>query len=161
MKIVIESVLGMAFLFTAVSAHAQQASQSIASSARSPIIVNNISFTDQSGAIPQTAIFTPPKDGLFRVSVYFETVATNSANQGLGSYFCSDLVTTNDSGASQDNLGAGCLQVVGSLSNSSAWGSYFLRAKAGTPMLFAVNLVAGSAPVSPYAYNVYLIIERL
>ena len=147
-------------LGTAVCGQAQDYSQP-AATAPSPKIVKTVTFANQTQAIPQTTIFTPADDGLFRVSIYLETITTNPSNERVAG-FSPDLVATNDSGATQDQPGAGVISgfpVYGSLTNSSTSNVYFFRAKANTPMLFS-NPLSGVI-VPPYSYSVYIVIEQL
>jgi hypothetical protein len=169
MNRIIALTLGI-LLFAALPGRTQESVPS-ASAGNSPVIVKQLRFTGQTQAIPQTTVYTPPSDGLFRVTVYQETVVTNPANNSPIGSFCPDLVITNDSGASQDQAGAGflaCLPVTGSLTNSSSGPvQYFFRAKANTPILFSDPL-SGACPgcppgpiAPPYSFSVYLVVEQL
>jgi hypothetical protein len=128
------------------------------------------SFLNQTGAIPQTTVFTPASDGLFRASIFGEVVVTNTGNPqvpDVSNSFCPFLSFTADTGAIQTGAGGGlfpyfntCVPVVGTLTNGSASAIYFFRAKANTPITFSTMTASGASPVAPYAYNVYLVLER-
>jgi hypothetical protein len=56
---------------------------SVSSSANYPVIVAKIRLMNQTGGIPQTTIFTPPKSGLFRISAVGCTTVKNSDENGI------------------------------------------------------------------------------
>jgi hypothetical protein len=161
MRLAIASVLALAS-FADVCARAQEASQS-STTAKSPVIVKSISFTNQTDAVPQSTIYTPSTTGLYRVSIYSELITTNSANQGNGyAEFCEDLVYTNDSGATQERSQQLCAPLSSSLNNSDGSITFLARVTSNTPMLFSTFLLGGQPPpVPPYSYSMYITIERL
>lgn len=94
------------------------------------------------------------------MNIYSELVNTNPANQGASDY-CATVTYTNDSGATQQPVGiVPCVYDSSTLENSSAGTTYFIRAKANTPILFS-TAIYGSVPTQPFAYSVYIVIERL
>jgi hypothetical protein len=133
--------------------------------AHAPRIVKALSFTNQGQPIPQTSVFTPSQDGFFRASVYLELVLTNIGNSPGTSGFCPSFAFTDDSGVvshyppQSGVVGANCLWVSGSLPNGNA-AAYLFRAKANTPVVFSV-FSSGTTVVEPFAYSVYIVIERL
>jgi hypothetical protein len=126
------------------------------------IIVRREDFTNQSQAIPPTAVYTPQEDGVFRVSVVEITTGTNPGNEGSTSEFCGDVTFTDSSGSQQDGNGGifACMRVSGSLTNTSASQIFIVQAKANTPINFTTYIV-GNAPSLPYSYAAYVIVERL
>jgi hypothetical protein len=159
-------VLGLS-LFVAIRPPAQAQPSP---SPKTAAIVKEASFLNQTGAIPQTTVFTPASDGLFRASIFGEVVVTNTGNPqvpDVSNSFCPFLSFTADTGAIQTGAGGGlfpyfntCVPVVGTLTNGSASAIYFFRAKANTPITFSTMTASGASPVAPYAYNVYLVLER-
>lgn len=146
-------------LLAAVCAHAQEVSQPPAT-ASGPVIVKKVSFPNQTDTIPQTVLYTPTSNGTFRVNIYSEMVNTNPANQEASDY-CATVTYTNDSGATQQPVGiVPCFYDSSTLENSSAGTTYFIRAKANTPILFSTTMF-GPVPTQPFAYSVYIVIERL
>lgn len=151
-------------LFVAMRAPAQERPSSSPTGAT---IVRIATFANQTGAIPETTVFTPTADGFFRASVFGEVLVTNPSNPASPTgFFCPDVSFTDDSGAPQNAngiigaIGYICVPIVGVLTNSSASAMYFFRAKANTPITFSTALMYGGAPVAPYEYNVYVVLER-
>jgi len=159
-------VLGLS-LFVAMRSPAEEQSSP---SPKSATIVKEFNFLNQTGAIPQTTVFTPASDGLFRASVFGEVVVTNASNPqvpDVSDSFCPFLSFTAGTGAIQTGAGGGlfpyfntCVPVVGTLTNGSASAIYFFRARANTPITFSTMTASGASPAAPYAYNVYIVLER-
>jgi hypothetical protein len=153
-----------------VCSHALPADERPSPAPKSATIVKEFNFLNQTGAIPQTTLFTPASDGFFRANVFGEVVVTNAGNPPVpntGDSFCPFLGFTADTGAIQTGAGGGlfpyfntCVPVMGTLTNASASAVYFFRAKANTPITFSMMTGSGASPVAPYAYNVYIILER-
>jgi hypothetical protein len=129
-----------------------------------------VTFVNQTGAIPETTIFTPTADGFFRANIFGEVVVTNAGNPSsldVNSSFCPVLSFIADSGAIQTGGGVTgtdyfntCVPVIGTLTNSSAPAVYFFRAKANLPITFSTIALDGPPPVAPFAYTVYIVLER-
>jgi|SRR5579862_665425 len=159
-------VLGLS-LFVAMRSPAEEQPSALPKSAT---IVKAFNFLKQTGAIPQTTVFTSASDGLFGASIFGEVVVTNAGNPqvpDVSNSFCPFLRFTADSGTIQTGAGGGlfpyfntCVPVVGTLTDALASVTYFFRAKANTPITFSNMTASGASPVAPYAYNVYIVLER-
>jgi len=127
-----------------------------------PIIVKVVKYTNRAHEIPQTTVYTPSQDGFFRASVYVEEVLTNIANTGQ-SEICPLFSFTDDSGVVSTGLSGTvnhlCLYANGGLPNGLA-SEWLFRARANTPIMFSVPVYA-SPLVQPFAYSVFVVIERL
>ena len=132
-----------------------------------PKVVKVANFTNQTGAIPGTTVFTSLADGLFRVSIYMEELSTNAANNSDGA-MCPSLVYTGDSGvASQGNAGGGsvggpaCLLISPELNGNDASTVFPFRAKANTPVSFSSSFAGGVIPTQPWSYSAYVVVELI
>jgi len=155
MKIAIASVFAIG-LSTAVCAQTQSATS--ASSTSGPVVVQRVSFENQTGPIPQTTIYTPSNNGLYRINVYMEAVTTNPSNSGIGQ-IKAFLEYTNDSGTTQSPV-IDAVRPTPSTNNAGSGSTFVVRAIANTPMQFSTSF-PHTPPVQPYAYSAYVVIELL
>jgi len=155
MQIATAAVLAIA-LSMAVCGQTQPPAASTPST-NGPVVVQRVGFENQTGAIPQTTIYTPSHTGLYRITIYMEETMANAANTS-GS-FCASLGYTNDSGVARDPFET-CLFVAPSLSDNDGW-TFAIRAMANTPILFSTSLGGDPPPVLPFAYSTFVTIERL
>lgn len=119
----------------------------------SPRVVAQISLTDQTGSLPRRNLFTPQKDGLFRLSVYL--IPTQNTSD-VGAFF--SVFYTDEAGPeSQDYLLAG-RGGVGCMNNNGAAPCFMtalVRAKAGTPIAWETTTQSG------VTYEVFGTLEKL
>jgi|SRR5450631_2142667 hypothetical protein len=116
----------------------------------SPIIVARVSKTNQTAAIPVTTMFTPPRDGLFRISAYavMTTLSTGGENGDVIPY----LDYTDESGQQQ-------LQLNGLPSAGAGFVDLYsepFRATAGNPVSYSVSATDVNG-----VYELFLTVERL
>ena len=112
-----------------------------------PIIVAQLTLTNQTGPIPQTTIFTPTQSGVYRVSAYIA-----STSPGQDDAFSATLVYTDDVALEYAALNNGSS---GYYATSSGFTTF--RAIANNPVSFYTQ---GSTPQGT-TYCVYITIERL
>jgi hypothetical protein len=127
----------------------------IAGGPKSAVIVQDISFENQTSLLPPTELYTPKNDGLFRVSVYTEQM-TGPTN---GTFVCPSLINTDDSGVTQTRTGTGWIECASQYANPSGGIVFVVRSKANTP-LSLTTVPYGLLP-SGASYSVYITIERL
>jgi hypothetical protein len=126
----------------------------------SPKLVVKKNFIHQMAALPETALYTPSTDGVFRVTAYLTTAPQPfSPAQDRCGFAWTDEFRTNDGpfgGASffvtggPDNPGGG--EGIGSF-------SILIHAKAGKPITVLVNGGGSDLLVAPY--DLFVTIEAL
>lgn len=126
----------------------------------SPRVVAQISRIGQTASISQRTLFTPQKDGVFRLSVYLIlTSGDNNSNEGAWFY----LTYTDDVGPElQQNFFGSPGEVGCSFGNGGQGGSVctwtsLLRAKAGTPITWQTSI----CPTCSETYEVFATLEKL
>src|SRR5579863_103194 len=152
--ICITAAILLAALTLTSGSHPANASRSVL---LSPTIVAQGKLPNQTKAIPETDIFTPALDGLFRVSAY----ATVTKTAGSGSWTYS-LEWTDDAGRQLETfaLQQSFNQPGQFLTDSSNTGGVVrtFEAKAGTPIMYNVG-EAGRPDGSEY--SLYYVVEQL
>lgn len=110
-------------------------------------IVGNVALTGQTGNITSTNIFTPPVNGMYKVTSYRECTTAGSAGQA------SIAIAWNDDNGAQSSSQALSLSSVGYTT-----ATYIVRATTAASISYSVTLsgVTGS-PV----YALFLVVERL
>jgi hypothetical protein len=116
----------------------------------SPRVVSQISRVNLTGSQPQRHVFTPQKDGLFRLSIY----VVSTAGSGKGNILFQGFYT-DDAGQAEYSVTLGG-QVGCNTGAICSW-TFVLRAKAGTPITWGTNL----SPDCDSTYNVYATLEKL
>ena len=126
-----------------------------------PQIVARVELKGQRGNTPQTAIFTPPADGLFRISAYAFVVKASGAGEG----FFFNIAYRDDIGrfSSQGffeypNGEPGCQGSVDFTTPCSLVSAF--RATAGAPIVYSTG-VEGCADSCELEYDLYFTLERL
>ena len=146
-----------ALLATFALTSASRPADASASSLPSPVIVAKGKVINQSAPIPQTTIFTPTQDGLYRISAY-ATITTpdpNSQSSYMFSFFWGDAGSASNATSllfSNDNT-PGVFGGVYPLCDSIAF-----QAKAGNAVSYSVS--QSGAPDSA-VYAIYFTIEHL
>jgi hypothetical protein len=146
--------IGLAAYAVTAGSHSANASRG---SLVSPIIVAQAKLPHQTAPIPESTMFTPAQDGLFRVSAY--ATVTKSTSGGSWTF---SLKWTDDAGA---NLEIYALQQsttsAGQFTSDGGYGGGAVRtfeAKAGTPIMF--NLGEAGHPEGG-EYSLYYVVEQL
>lgn len=131
-------------------------------------LIAHAEFHDQTAAIPQATLFTPQRDGLFRLSVYGVTTVPEQGpceSQGDIDVSASLLLTfADDSGPNFVALiPTGNLASQGVLFGVSTSSEIVIQAKAGTPITFAVPFVVNPpcSLTAPAHYSFFIALERL
>ncbi|HEV2176044.1 MAG TPA: hypothetical protein VGW33_02405 [Terriglobia bacterium] len=127
-----------------------------------PRVIRTIALTGQTGTIPLTTIFTPKSTGLIRVSVY--ATITVPSSQGFGCFF-GQLSWTDDGGPQSallvnlsnlnGVLSGGCEVLESDVLNSFSE-TVVMRANAGQPVSYTINLVPGNP-----TYELFITVEQL
>ncbi len=126
----------------------------------SPSIVAKGKLLNQAMPIPTTTIFTPPQDGVYRLSVYATVTTARTIGSSSWSY---DVGWTDDSGPQSvspllygpDNASG---QFIWNVVGVPVGGPVMVfQAKAGTPVTYVVNGPTDGAS----AYSLYYTLERL
>ncbi len=139
----------------------------------SPVIVAQVSLKGQTAAIPITALFTPPSDGLYRIAAY-GVVTVPSGNFGQwdvqlnwtddgGSELCSNyqpclLMLMNSLYANpvESRYGVG----IGSYGPFSPNTTSIVQVKAGVPVTYSVVPDANGNPAGS-TYELFITVEQL
>jgi hypothetical protein len=126
----------------------------------SPVIVVKRGLVNQTTPIPTTTIFTPVRDGVFRLSVYGTITRVDSSSQ---SSWVWNPQWTDDGGAANCNgqcyLGPGSQSGPSQLQLGVSPGLVMtIEAKAGTPITYSVYQ-AGNPDNS--AYSLYYALEQI
>lgn len=124
---------------------------SISQAQLTPIIVARVNKPSQTAPIGTTTIYTPIASGMFRMSVYMELAIADPSSfssWSMGANWTDDV----------EGVGTGGLIVLANSGMSSLSGSVLIRAVAGTPITYFVDL--GGAPDNS-AYSLYIVLERL
>jgi hypothetical protein len=128
-----------------------------------PLIVVKGKFLNQTAAIPQTNIYLPVDNGLYRLSVYATITTPSSADT---SYWQFNPEWTDDSGQTYNGGGNAFLfSPNNDASGAFMWmgqgnygGTLVLEAKGGTPISISTTL---NGPPDNSAYSLYYTLERL
>jgi hypothetical protein len=121
-----------------------------------PRIVAQVSLTGQTQLIPQTSVFSPPKDGLFRIAPYLDVL-----NQSGSNNFAMTLWFTDNGGSEHGYLLCGNTDLSNSLGYASicnGGGPFIFRAVAGSQIYFDVE---GGPFNPPFTYDMFFTIEQL
>lgn len=118
----------------------------------SPRVVAQISRTGQTANIPQRTLFTPQKDGLFRLSVYVINT-TVLGNNGVSLH----LFYTDDGGLEHQQFSFGGGAGVGCREQATCAWTTVLRAKAGTPITWEAEICSAC----DLTYEVFGTLEKL
>jgi hypothetical protein len=127
----------------------------------SPLIVAKGKLINQTASIPTTTIFTPPQNGLYRLSVY-ATISRNDPNSG--SDWIVNVQYADDGG--QGNFGS-LLYSYNSVLGQFTYEDVFsnvggptitFEAKAGTSVTYNVT---SNGPPDNSAYSLYYTLERM
>lgn len=139
--------------FGVVAGHSDSAS----SHPTSPVIVQRVVLTNQTGPIPITTLITPQQDGLYRLSAYMSLTRGGGTNNGI----FLDFAWT-DGGGPKEIFP---LQLTDTSFPSFAWGPannmdgiLTFKANAGTPVTYRV---AFTDPPPTGTYEIMLTLERL
>jgi hypothetical protein len=92
-------LLGLTTLGSAQSAKAIRSDGTAC--AALPCVVANVSLTDQTSPIAQTALFSPTIGGLFRVTSYLESSRVQGSTWGIAYGWTDDLKTWSTEGFSK------------------------------------------------------------
>jgi hypothetical protein len=138
-----------------------QDAQPSSTTVTSPQIVAKGKLRNQTAPIPTTTIFTPPQDGLYRLSAYATLTRTdvNSVSTWQFSVGWSDDVGPQSAGSIlfiQGNTRAGSFVWENFVDLGGA--SVILESKAGTPITYTVIQTDGP---DNSAYALYYTLERL
>jgi len=162
---------------------------SINSAPSVPRIVAKVALTNQTGSIPATTLVTPTTSALYRISVYMVQVfpQTSTCNtQGECGVVVANFQWTDDGGTQvinhdhgtelgdpfylqldpasggQDpcsqNPGGSCVPFVFPVAGLPG-GSFLVRANAGTPLIYSVNLEGENG--TSMAYDYFMTVEQL
>jgi hypothetical protein len=121
----------------------------------SPVVVKEISLTNQTANIATTTLFTPVEDGLFRISYYLEAPA-----EGPSTYA---TINTQIFWSDDFNPNANIYLASLILNESSATyspGIFVLRVKAGTPITFQTTAPTPNC-FPTCEYSLFMTVERL
>jgi hypothetical protein len=131
----------------------------------SPLIVAKGRRVNQTAPIPTTTIFTPPQDGLFRLSVYATLVSNNPC---CGTWWAYGVSWTDDAGpqfintllASEQATTGQFVQFFNQGFQIPLGGAVTtFEAKAGQPITHSVTFNNGSSDGT--SYSLYYTLERL
>lgn len=114
-----------------------------------PCIVATVTLMDQSAAIPNTPIFTPSANGIFRITAYLSTTA--STNKGARWSILTGW--TDENGF---RYGYGDAFSGGSDANTA---TSVARDLAGQPLLYSTRLYQTGG--TPMTYNLFITVEQL
>lgn len=106
----------------------------------------HLSFINHVGSMDSTVLFTPPSDGEYMVSVYFEDISR------LGQAQCTTLSWTDDVRFQSD--GGQCAQAPFFASTTTR----MLHVKAATPISISVTDFSSS---TPQTFSMYATVEQL
>jgi hypothetical protein len=127
------------------------------------VIVATLSLYNQSAAIPAATILTPRKDGLYRISLFWDTI-TPLDN---ASFWCGQFNWTDAGGAQNNSSTLHTASNDQGNNNYSPWVSTF-KANGGIPVTFSViasgsSSTCGLGSPSPIGstYELFLTIEQL
>ena len=153
-------ILCVAVLLVPMVALAQD-TQSSSTTVTSPQIVAKGKLRNQTAPIPATTIFTPPQDGLYRLSAYATLTRTdvNSVSTWQYSVGWTDDVGAQSAGSIlfiEGKTHAG--QFVWENSFDLGGASVIFESKAGTPITYTVVQTDGP---DNSAYSLYYTLERL
>jgi hypothetical protein len=122
-----------------------------------PRVVASVQLKNQTAQIPTTTIFTPDRDGLFRISAYMDMTTSGNTNN----FWYLDFDCTDEAGPQTYNQLL-TVQDVSSLYGGTIQGGFPLavtfRAIAGHPVTYDTSF--GGTPANG-AYQLYLLIEQL
>jgi hypothetical protein len=119
-----------------------------------PRVVRSISLTGQTQQIPETKLFTPEKDGLFRISVYLVPTATDGQN-----FVGFDVLYTDETGPEYLSFFTQAFQV-GCSTQQSPYACYWttvVRAKGELPISYQVSVCEGCK----VTYDMFATVEKL
>jgi len=130
----------------------------------SPVVVAKRKLINQTATIPTTTIFTPARDGVYRISAYATVTKADTTSQA---WWYLTLAWTDDAGYENEGSSEMYWNSVGSLgqffNNSLGNGTgglvQIIEAKSGTPITFAMLQANGSSENS--AYSLYYTLELL
>jgi hypothetical protein len=115
-----------------------------------PCVVASVQLTNQSQQALQVPIYTPPADGLFRISAYEETQEINGVSGGFWRFtfgWTDPLLHRTIQGDVYND------------SWSVLWAPINIRAVAGQPIAYSVKPGGGNPGVT--TWNLYITVEQL
>lgn len=123
------------------------------------VIVANRALTAQTAPIPTTTLYTPKRDGIFRVTIYFET--TTLGDSGV---MCGSIGFEDDAAVTSKLAEFDCIDLVypnneGRLTTASQ--SIVIRDKAGTPITFQTFVGGPSVVSGDPVYAIFFTVEQL
>ena len=122
-----------------------------------PHAVKNVILKGQTAAIPATTLFTPRKDGLYRVSVY---MVTTTANNDINATWNTTMTWTDDAGPwslTQWMIYSG--NKINSVLCCNSVANLTATVKAGTPLTYSVDPAGGDPTGS--TYELFSVVEQL
>jgi len=120
-------------------------------------VVKALFLNNQAATIPQTTLFTPTENDIFRVSAYMSGANIDTSQNDAWSFFltCTDLVEPqNQCGVDMTVQGGGGTQ-------STFIGAYVFGARKGTPVGYFTSASTNPPPPPSSNYTVVVTIERL
>jgi hypothetical protein len=125
-----------------------------------PTVVASVKLTGQTTTIPQTVLFTPTTDGMFRINAYM--VTTVPKTDGTKPFWSLALQWTDDAHnwLFVDAVATPAYQITNSniFLRTNDWPLTFW-VRAGTPIIYAVQSTGGSALGS--TYELFATLEQL
>jgi len=115
-----------------------------------PCVVASLALTNQSQAIPATAIFTPTANGVFRISSYISTSTGTNKNATWEAF----EGWTDEIGPRQ----GGFVFASPNIASSSTW---VARVIAGQPVLYQTKLYHTAGGSGGMTYNLNVVVEQL
>jgi len=115
-----------------------------------PCIVASVALTNQTQAALQVPLYTPPTDGLFRISAYEQTTKLGSVSGGFWKFifgWTDPLKPRTISGQVSDN------------GWSTLWAPITIRDVAGQPIAYSVKPGGGNPGLT--SYNLFITVEQL
>jgi hypothetical protein len=126
-----------------------------------PRVVAQVSLADQTASIPSKTLFTPQKDGLFRLSVY---LIVTGGDLSSNPYVVMNVSYTDDTGldfqqysfGGTGRVAGGCGVINPPFGPPCVW-TTLVSAKAGTPIKWQTIL----NPTGSATYEVFATLEKL
>jgi hypothetical protein len=115
-----------------------------------PCVVASVSLTDQTTAASEVPIYTPPVNGLFRISAYEDTKEIRPMKKAYWKF----VFGWTD--------GVKARTIVGSVYTngwSALWAPIIVRAMAGQPIAYSVRPGPGNNGAS--SYDLYITVEQI
>lgn len=122
-----------------------------------PCVVAKARLINQKAPIPTATVFTPERDGLFRISPYMTITTADQTSQS--SWFLG-MNWTDDAGVESATLLTAQDRFLGPATyfSTGTLGDWVFEAKRGTPI--SVNITQSPAPDNS-AYSLYYVVEVL